>query len=56
VKEQIQALLTSALHGGEWPRSRLNRFTPLGRAPGTHRIGGSVGHRAGLILARSWNF
>jgi hypothetical protein len=56
VKEQIQSFLTSALHGGEWARSRLNRFTPWEGAPGTHWIGGSVGPRAGLILVRGGNF
>jgi hypothetical protein len=28
--------LTSALDGGEWSASRLGRFTPRERAPGTH--------------------
>jgi hypothetical protein len=37
--------LTSALHGGEWSASRLGRFTPRERAPGTHWIGGWVGPR-----------
>jgi hypothetical protein len=40
--------LTSALIGGEWPASRLGRFTPGDRAPGTHWIGGWVGPTAGL--------
>jgi hypothetical protein len=40
--------LTSALDGGEWSASRPDRFTPKERVPGTHRIGGWVGPRAGL--------
>jgi hypothetical protein len=40
--------LTSALDGGEWSASRLGRFTPGGRAPDTHWIGGRVGPRAVL--------
>jgi hypothetical protein len=38
--------LTSALDGGEWSASRLSRFTPRERAPGTHWIWGWVGPRA----------
>jgi hypothetical protein len=38
--------LTSALDGGEWSASRLGRFTPRERAPGTHWIEGWVGPRA----------
>jgi hypothetical protein len=38
--------LTSALYRGKWSASRLNRFTPRERAPGTHWIGGWVGSRA----------
>jgi hypothetical protein len=41
--------LTSALDGGEWSVSHSNLFTPRERAPGTHWIGGWVGHRAGLF-------
>jgi len=33
---QLQALLTSALDGGEWSTSRPSRFTHRERAPGTH--------------------
>jgi hypothetical protein len=44
----LQSFLTSALYGGVWPASRLGRFTPRVRAPGTHWIGGLVGPRAGL--------
>jgi hypothetical protein len=40
--------LTSALVRGEWSASRLSRFTPVERAPGTHWMGGWVGPRAGL--------
>jgi hypothetical protein len=38
--------LTSAPDGGKWSASRPGRFTPRGRAPGTHLIGGWVGPRA----------
>jgi hypothetical protein len=38
--------MTSALDGGEWSASRPSRFIPRERAPGTHWIGGWVGHRA----------
>jgi hypothetical protein len=40
--------LTSALHGCEWSASRLSRFTPRERAPGTHWIECWVGPRAVL--------
>jgi hypothetical protein len=40
--------LTSALDAGEWSASRLGRFTPRERAPGTHWIGDWVGPRAVL--------
>jgi hypothetical protein len=40
--------LTSAIDGGEWSASRLSRFTPRERDPGTHWIGGWVSPRAGL--------
>jgi hypothetical protein len=40
--------LTSALDRGEWSASRPGPFTPRERDPGTHRIGGWVGSRAGL--------
>jgi hypothetical protein len=32
----IHDFLTSALVGGEWSASRLGRFIPGERAPGTH--------------------
>jgi hypothetical protein len=38
--------LTSALDGDEWSASRPGRFTPRESDPGTHWIGGWVGHRA----------
>jgi hypothetical protein len=44
----IHVFLTSALVSGEWSASRLGRFTPRERAPGTHWIGGWVGLRASL--------
>jgi hypothetical protein len=40
--------LTSAVDGGEGSASRPSRFTPRGRSPGTHWIGGWVGPRAVL--------
>jgi hypothetical protein len=40
--------LTSALVGGEWSVSRLDRFTPGERAPGTHWIRDWMGPRTGL--------
>jgi hypothetical protein len=40
--------LTSALDGGEWSASLPGRFTPRGRTPGTHWIGGWVGPRTVL--------
>jgi len=40
--------LTSALEGGEWSASCHGCFTPKGRAPGTHWLGGCVGPRAVL--------
>jgi hypothetical protein len=40
-------LLISALDGGEWSALRPGRFIPGEGAPGTHRIGGWVGPRAG---------
>jgi hypothetical protein len=47
-------ILTSALDGCEWPASCPGQFTPRERAPGTLRIGGWVGPRAGLnVVARS---
>jgi hypothetical protein len=48
VDVQIYVFLTSAQAGGEWSASRLGRFAPGERAPGTHFIGGLVGPRAGL--------
>jgi hypothetical protein len=48
VDEQINILLTSVLVGGEWSASRLSRFTPGERAPGTHWIGGWLDSIASL--------
>jgi hypothetical protein len=48
VDVQIHIFLTSALVGGEWSASRLGRFTPRERAPGTHWIRGWVDPRPGL--------
>jgi hypothetical protein len=42
--------------GGEWSASRLGRFAPGERAPGTHRIGGWVGPRSGLEAAEKRKF
>jgi hypothetical protein len=44
----MEAFLTSALDGCEWSASRPGRFTARERAPGTHCIGGWVGHRYSL--------
>jgi hypothetical protein len=41
--------LSSALDGGEWSASRPGRLTLGEKGPGTHRIEGCVGHRAGLL-------
>jgi hypothetical protein len=38
--------LTSAVDGGEWSASRLDRFTTRERTSRTHWIGGWVGPRA----------
>jgi hypothetical protein len=44
----IHIFLTSALVGGEWSASRPCHLIPGERVPGTHWIGGWVGHRFGL--------
>jgi hypothetical protein len=48
VDVQIHIFLTSALVGGEWSASLPVRFTPLGKGPDTHWVGGWVTPRAGL--------
>jgi hypothetical protein len=48
VDVEIHIFLTSALARGEWSASRPGRFTPGGRASGTHWIGGWVDPRAVL--------
>jgi hypothetical protein len=48
VEEQLHELFD--LDGDEWSDSRLGRFTPVERAPGTRWIGGWVDPRAGLDL------
>jgi hypothetical protein len=48
VEVQLHSFLTSALDGDEWSASRLVRFIPTERAPGTHCIGGWVDPRAVL--------
>jgi hypothetical protein len=53
---QIQVFLTSVLVGGEWSASRLGRFTPEERAPGTHWIGGWVDLRARLEAVKKRKF
>jgi hypothetical protein len=45
VDVQIHIFLTTVLIGGEWSASRLCRFTPRERVPGTHWIGGWAGQR-----------
>jgi len=44
--------LTSALDRGEWPTSRPGRFTPRGRAPGTHWI---LIYCTKIYYGRTWN-
>jgi hypothetical protein len=44
--DKAPSFLISALDGIEWSVSRLSRFTPGERAPGTHWIGDWVGPRA----------
>jgi hypothetical protein len=44
----VHILLTSALAGSEWSASRPGHFIPQEIAPGTHWIGGWLGHRDGL--------
>jgi hypothetical protein len=48
IDPSIHILLILALSGGEWSASRLGRFTPGERAPGTHWMGSWVDPRAGL--------
>jgi hypothetical protein len=43
-----EALLTSALDGGQWSASRPGRFTPGERVAGAHWIGGWVGQKASV--------
>jgi hypothetical protein len=40
--------LTSALDGGEWSISLPCRFIPADTGPCTRRVGGWMGHTAGL--------
>jgi len=40
---QLYTFLTLALGGHEWSASCPSHFTPKGRAPGTHWIGGWIG-------------
>jgi hypothetical protein len=44
----LHAFLTTALDGGGWSASCSSHFTPGGRAPGAHWIGGWEGPRVGL--------
>jgi hypothetical protein len=48
VDVKIHVFLTSAVIGSEWSASRVGRFIPGERAPGTHWKGGWVGPRTGL--------
>jgi hypothetical protein len=48
VEVYLHAFLITALDGGELSASRPVSLNPRERAPGTHRIGGWVGPRAGL--------
>jgi hypothetical protein len=44
----IHVFLTSTLVGGEWSPSRPDRFTPGGKSPSIHWIGGWMGSRTDL--------
>jgi hypothetical protein len=44
----VHVFLASALVEGQWSASYPSRFIPVDKAPGTHLIGGCVGHRVGL--------
>jgi len=46
VEVELHAFLNPALDGGERSASHPGLSTPRERAPGTHWIGGWVGHRA----------
>jgi len=48
VEVQVQAILTSALDGDEWPVSGPGRFPPGERARCIHCLGSWVGPRAGM--------
>jgi hypothetical protein len=48
----IRVFLTSALVGGEWSDSRLGRFAPGSRAPGTHWIGNWVSPGSGMDVVK----
>jgi len=50
VELKLHAFLNLALDGGEWLASSPGLFTLRKRAPGTHCVGGWVGHRAGLDM------
>jgi hypothetical protein len=52
VDVQTHVFLTKVLVGGERSASRISRFTPGERAPGTHLIGGWVGPRAGMDVEK----
>jgi hypothetical protein len=45
----IHVFFTSAVVGSDWSASRLCRFTPEKRAPGTHWVGGLVGSSTGVV-------
>ena len=45
--------LTSELDAGEWSISHTGNFTPKGRGPGTHRIGGCVVPAVGLDILKT---
>jgi hypothetical protein len=47
-------IFTSSLDGVESSALHPNHFTPRGRAPSTHWIGGWVGPRAGLDAVVKW--
>jgi len=50
VEIDLPTFLTSALDGSEWSVPRPGHFTPGGRVPSNHSIGGWLGTRAGLVV------
>ena len=49
--QELRSCLTSALDGDEWLTSCSSCFTPPGKSPGAHWIGGWLGPWAGLDVS-----